>query len=145
MGEMQTPDLEAIIQHELIISTILAISIVAILAWLGDWAGIRVRRRQEDYWNSHSLLACPCCGQFYEPSSRVGDWSATCGGGDGWVFHCKTCGEDAFFKAEQGPPTFEGFGSQPRRCLECGDLFFGKPDATCPTCAQKRHKIEPAP
>jgi hypothetical protein len=129
--------------YNLIIATLLAISIVAIFVALGLWAAARTQRQDEVYWKAYPSLSCPRCGHSYGSDSRTTRWFATCGGGDGWVFHCRTCGEDAWFKKEEkSPPSFECFESQNRHCVDCGELFVGEPNKTCPVCGTSQLRNE---
>ena len=123
-----------------IISLLLSIAIVAILAWLGDWGGTRSRNRVMKYWQQYTPLCCPRCGTDYLPDSAHGEWSTDHGPG-GWTFTCQFCGEIAYFRHEPGQPTFAQLAQQPRRCIECGDVFVGVPDSTCPVCGLNRQEL----
>jgi len=118
-----------------LIALAIAVAIVFIWGWLGDWSQTRHRRESAEYWASHELQ-CPNCDVPYPRDAATREWSTFRGESNtGWSFACPDCGEQAAFRRADPEPEFEDYWDQPRRCLECSELFTGGPASACPICS----------
>ena len=122
-------------------SLAIAIVIVFLWGWLGDWSQTRFRRESAAYWARYDLT-CPNCRTRYPRDENTNEWTTFCGESNtGRSLSCPTCNEQADFRRTEEAPEFMAYLHQPRRCLECSELFNGVPDSACPVCSTVRHVL----
>jgi hypothetical protein len=125
----------------LIIAFVLAVAIVFVWAWLGDWAGTRSRHADDAYWASHELH-CPNCNVLYTPDCVSNRWVTFSESPmNGASLTCPSCGEIASFSHTDDAPRYLSLCDQPRECLSCGERFNGVPDSACPVCSATRSPL----
>ena len=128
------------------ISLMIAILIVAICAWVGDWFGVRIDADEERFWDSVTL-DCPNCRSRYSDGD-IRSRSRFCAddGPDGVYIRCSRCLECARFSREENEACFDGWSYQWRSCGECGELYNGDIETACPVCGAVNSKpVEPQP
>ncbi|QDU58589.1 hypothetical protein Pan181_48280 [Aeoliella mucimassa] len=127
----------------LIIALVLAVGIVVLWGWLGDWSGSRSRSAEQQYWLSQQLH-CPNCGTQYHLQSPLTQIS--CFGErvpqSGVSLVCVRCDEVAIFACYEfsEPPMFTGFDRRTRQCSNCGEQCNSTPDEACPICGSVADK-----
>lgn len=122
------------------IALAIAVAIVFVWGWLGVWSQTRRPRESAEYWALHEMR-CPNCDVRYPRD--VAKWSVFGSESiDERSYACPDCGEKAEFRRADPEPEFTTYGYQPRRCLECSELFNSRPDSACPVCSTVRSALE---
>jgi len=119
----------------------IAISIVAIWAWLGDWSQSRARKSDDEYWTS-VRLACPNCASSYGLTYIQSRWTTFSEAPEnGATIRCPECFEIAEFGRTTGTPNFISYALQPRLCCQCAERYNGTLESSCPNCASNESKV----
>ena len=119
----------------------IAILIVMIWAWLGDWSGSRSRMSDDEYWASAGL-ACPNCEHPYRLADIQSRWTTFSESPENGVsIHCPDCFEIAEFERTTGIPKFIAYARQPRLCGLCTDRYTGTLESSCPTCGSNESNL----
>lgn len=129
-----------------IISLGIAIVVVGMWAWLGDWSQSRARKEEDEYWQA-SELSCPLCMTPYSISAIESRWvtfsEIPCIGGAS--FRCSNCSEIGDFERTTGCPRFIGFAMQARICCHCNERYSGNADSLCPICGETDARLAAEP
>jgi hypothetical protein len=119
----------------------IAILIVVIWPWLGDWSGSRSRITDDKYWASAGL-ACPNCEHPYQLADIQSRWTTFSESPEiGVSIHCPECFEIAEFERTEGIPKFIAYARQPRLCGQCAERYNGILESSCPTCGSNESNL----
>jgi hypothetical protein len=127
------------------------------------WLIWREACERERYWASEPA-ACPRCltnygtnrgqdlcvsrlvdfDETYSSTKSAQDWEPFLGERE---FHCSQCGTTAVYERKKGPPILlynyrPEDVCQPRRCLDCNDVFSLPEYGECPVCGGKHLQLE---
>ncbi len=126
----------------ILFTLVLAMLLVALAGWAGDWTGSRSRKEDDRFWRS-SAVCCPECYRPYREEDIDGRsyimWEHKHAGA---VFSCSSCKVASEFLRGDSSFSYVGPSPQFRRCQTCNSLFNGIPTDRCPVCGSEESAID---